>query len=209
MDTSTHIRFWILLILSSFLLSPLVRDAQSMETYVETELQMTRTTFGEGVANWLENKASVVYKMLPTETVGKAEVQGEGMRRTRRIVPGAGEAVTVAFNGYVKGLVTNAFVATLRVFIMAVWLFVLAPVFIASLIDGFAQRAIKRAEFGAIRPAAFALASLVVVPLAMAPLIYLVIPMTISPLVTPMWALLMALPLAMLVSNMQPIFGRS
>jgi len=209
MDTSTHIRFWILMILAAFLLSPLVRDSKSMESYVATELQMTRDTFGNDVADWLENKAALVYRMMPSDELERVQIKGEGMRRTKQVVPGAGVAVTVAFNNYVQGLVTNLFVATLRMFIVMVWLFVLAPVFLASLVDGFSQRAIKRAEFGAIRPAAFALTSIMVVPMSMAPLIYLVTPMTISPLATPMWALLIALPLALMVSNMQPIFGRN
>lgn len=209
MDTSTHIRFWILMILAAFLLSPLVRDSKSMESYVATELQMTRDTFGNEVADWLENKAALVYRMMPSDVLERVQIKGDGMRRTKQVVPGAGVAVTVAFNNYVQGLVTNLFVATLRMFIVMVWLFVLAPVFLASLVDGFSQRAIKRAEFGAIRPAAFALTSIMVVPMSMAPLIYLVTPMTISPLATPMWALLIALPLALMVSNMQPIFGRN
>ncbi|MDP2000006.1 MAG: DUF4400 domain-containing protein [Rhodoferax sp.] len=209
MDTSTHIRFWILMILAAFLLSPLVRDSKSMESYVANELQMTRDTFGNEVADWLENKAALVYRMMPSDVLERVQIKGDGMRRTKQVVPGAGVAVTVAFNNYVQGLVTNLFVATLRMFIVMVWLFVLAPVFLASLVDGFSQRAIKRAEFGAIRPAAFALTSIMVVPMSMAPLIYLVTPMTISPLATPMWALLIALPLALMVSNMQPIFGRN
>jgi hypothetical protein len=209
MDTSTHIRFWILMILAAFLLSPLVRDSKSMESYVSIELQMTRDTFGNEVADWLVKKARFVYRVMPSDALESFQIKGAGMQRTKQVVPGPGVAVTVAFNSYVHGLVTNLFVATLRMFIVIVWLFVLAPVFLASLVDGFSQRAIKRAEFGAIRPAAFALTSIMVVPMAMAPLIYLVAPMTISPLVTPMWALMMALPLALMVSNMQPIFGRN
>ena len=101
------------------------------------------------------------------------------------------------------------FVIVLRLFIFLLWAVILLPVFIAAIIDGFVQRAIKRAEFGAIRPAAYTLLSMVVIPLAMAPLIYLVIPLPISPLVSPLWALVMALPLSAMVSNMQPIFGRN
>jgi hypothetical protein len=81
-------------------------------------------------------------------------------------------------------------------------------VFCAALVDGFVQRAIKQAEFGAIRPAAFSVASHAVIPLAMAPLVYLVAPFPLTPLVSPLWALLMVMPLSALVSNSQPVFGR-
>lgn len=131
------------------------------------------------------------------------------MRRTQLIVPGPGVALAVSFNKYIEGMVQLSYIAVIRLMILVVWSAVLAPVFIAAVIDGFAQRAIKRAEFGAIRPAAYTLTSLIVIPLSMGPVLYLVIPFSISPLITPMWALVTALPLALMVSNMQPIFGRN
>ena len=131
------------------------------------------------------------------------------MKRTERVVPGPGVAITKSYNVYVQGLILNLFVAALRFFIFGVWFLLLIPVFIAAVIDGFVIRAIKRSEFGAIRPAAYSVMSMVVIPMAMAPLMYLVIPMPIPPLSSPLWALLMVLPLSAMVANMQPIFGRN
>lgn len=209
MNTASHVRVWVAIIASLIFLTPFWRSNDSMETYVTLELRLTRETFGERMTEWVASQAGHVYKMLPSESLNKSKIEGDGMKRTKTLVPGPGVVLAVAFNDYIVGLVQMSFIMVLRMLIVCIWLVVLAPVFIASVIDGFANRAIKRAEFGAIRPAAYTVTSMVVVPLVMAPILYLVLPFAISPLLFPMWALVMALPLALMVSNMQPIFGRN
>lgn len=187
-----------------------MRNGPSMEQFVTRELQLTKQTFGQRTGNWLEARAGVVYSLYtPAASLRSSAIEGEGMARTKRVVAGPGVAATVAFNSYVHGLVLNVFVAVLRFFIFLVWFAILLPVFVAAVIDGFVQRAIKRAEFGAIRPAANSLSRMLVIPMAMGPLLYLVLPLPISPLISPLWALVMVLPLSAMVSNMQPIFGRN
>lgn len=210
MNTKSHIVFWFCAFFALFLLTPVMRNGPSMEAFVTRELELTRETFGDSTAAWLQKRASVVYEFYtPGASFADAQITGEGMRRTERVVPGPGVAITKAYNSYVQGLVLNCFVFSLRLFIFLAWLAVLAPFFIAAVVDGFVQRAIKRAEFGAIRPAAFSLMSFLVVPMAMAPLLYLVLPLPVSPQLSPLWAFIMALPLSALISNSQPIFGRS
>lgn len=210
MNTKAHVGFWLAVFLGLFLLNPLFRDGPAMERFLTMEMQMTRNTFGDRTTDWLQEKASVVFGVYtPAGTVGDAAIRGKDMALTKRVVSGPGVAITHAFNSYVEGLVLNFFVVTLRFFIFALWFLILLPVFVAAVIDGFVQRAIKRDEFGAIRPAAYSLTSMIVIPLAMAPIVYLSVPVPISPLVSPLWALLMALPLSSMVSNSQPIFGRA
>lgn len=210
MNTKSHVGFWITLVLALFFFTPVMRDGPSMRQFAAAELQMTQETFGQGTADWLEKRAAVVFRLYtPSRSLDSARIQGEGMKRTERVVPGPGVAITKSYNVYVQGLILNLFVAALRFFIFGVWFLLLIPVFIAAVIDGFVIRAIKRSEFGAIRPAAYSVMSMVVIPMAMAPLMYLVIPMPIPPLSSPLWALLMALPLSAMVANMQPIFGRN
>jgi hypothetical protein len=209
MSTHAHLRFWLAIIAATFFLTPLWRTGEAMDMYVAQEVRLTRETFGEGVTDEVSKRASFVYKFLPDNSVAAARIEGDGMRRTQLIVPGPGVALATSYNKYIEGLIQLSYIAIIRCLILAVWLFVLAPIFIAAVIDGFVQRAIKRSEFGAIRPAAYTLTSIIVVPLAMAPILYLVVPISISPLITPMWALITALPLALMVSNMQPIFGKN
>lgn len=207
--TSNHVRFWLALIIAVFFLSPGFIDPASMQAFADREMEQTRRVFGNKVADWLGQQASIVYQLGPADQFAKAGIGEDGVRRTRSVVPQTGEALVSAYNGYFKRLTINAYVSTLRVFILGIWLLLLSPVFIASVIDGLVQRAIKRAEFGSTRPAAFALTSLVVIPLLMAPFLYLVIPVSITPLITPVWTMFTAVPLALMVSNMQPVFGKT
>lgn len=209
MDTSKHIRFWLAMICAAVFLVPLYRQADEMQDFMETEIRMTESVFGAAVTTWLTTKAAAVFRLLPANEIERASIDQEGIKRTKKASPKSGEAVVHGFNRYVSALVMQLYVAMMRAFNMLIWLVVLGPVLGAAVVDGFSQRAIKRAEFGAMRPAAFTLTSLIVVPMAMAPLFYVVSPLPISPLVTPAWALLMALPLSLMVSNMQPIFGKN
>lgn len=209
MNTKSHIGFWLSLFVVLFLSTPVMRDGKSMEAFAASELQLSRETFGDDVGNWLERRANVVYTLYtPAATIDRAAVDDKGMQLTRQVMAGPGVGLAKAANSYIKGLVLNCFVVALRLHIFMLWFLLLLPVFIAGAVDGFVKREIKRAEFGAIRPAAYALTSMIVIPLAMAPVIYLVVPAPVSPLISPMWALLMVLPLAGMISNMQPIFGK-
>lgn len=209
MNTKTHLGFWLSVFVVLFLTTPAMRDGRSMEMFVASELRLSRATFGDAVCDWLEKRANVVYTLYtPSGTISKAVVDEKGMQLTRQVMAHPGVGLATVANTYFKGLVLNCFVVALRLHIFLLWFLLLAPVFIAGVVDGFVKREIKRAEFGAIRPAAYALTSMIVIPLAMAPVIYLVIPAPVSPLMSPIWALLMVLPLAGMISNMQPIFGK-
>lgn len=210
MNTKSHVSFWLCAFLVLFFATPVMRNGTSMEAFVTRELQLTRATFGVATSDWLQKRAAVVFSFYtPAGSLADSRIQGEGMKRTERIVPGPGTSMTHAYNSYVQGLILNFFVVSLRFFIFGIWFLVLFPVLVAAVVDGFVQRAIKRSEFGAIRPAAFSLTSMVVIPMAMAPLIYLVLPLPVSPLISPLWALLMVFPLSAMVANSQPIFGRN
>lgn len=209
MNTKSHAGFWFALMLLLFLVNPMFRSVDSMRSFVASELAMTRTTFGEKTAGWLQDKASFVFlNYTPERQMNSVLIDRAGMERTQRVASGPGVALAKAFNAYVQRMVLNMFVALLRLFIFAVWFVILCPVVIAAVIDGLAQRAIKRAEFGAMRPAAYSMTSMLVIPMALAPLLYLFLPVPVSPLVSPVWTALMVLPLSAMVSNMQPIFGR-
>jgi len=88
------------------------------------------------------------------------------------------------------------------------WFVFLLPFFAAAVYDGFMLRHVRAAETLTSRPATFTLAGLMVVIVVAMPLVYLVLPFSISPLYAPFWAALVALPLSIMVSQMQPLFGR-
>lgn len=212
METRRHVAFWIGLMMLGFLLGPLIRSGASMERFVLDEIAGTRAALGDRVANGVVNFASSIFADTPlgvAATLAKSAQHNERDRALSAQVGGTpGAAMSMVFNSYLQGLVLQAFVASMRLAIAMVWILVLAPLLVAALFDGFMQRSVKRSEFGKIRPATFSVASMLVVPLIFAPFLYLVIPLPISPLIAPAWAFVLCLPLSLLISNTQPLFGR-
>lgn len=209
---SQHLGFWLMLILVAFFLGPLMRSGSSMEGFVIAEIQQTREALGSNVADKVVDFATGVFEGTPLGMVAqlaKSVKHNEEEQSMSRAVGGAGGAVMSSmYNSYLQGLVLQAFVVAMRFAIALLWLVILAPMLFAAVFDGFMQRKIKRAEFGAIRPATYTVAGLFVIPLLALPLVYLVIPFTLSPLLAPAWAFIVSLPLSLLISNMQPLFGR-
>lgn len=207
MEISKHAGFWLAVIVAVFLLAPVFRSAESMEMFASVEVAATKSVFGEWTAQQIVKQARGLQKLLPIKSVSKMQTSDEGMDRTKKVMPGPAVAVMTTANAYFSKLATGLFVLAVRACICVVWLFVLAPVLVATVVDGLVKRAIKRDEFGDIRPAAFSAANLIIVPLSFAPVGYLVAPVLVPPMVIPVWALIMILPLSFMVSNMQPIFG--
>lgn len=209
---SQHIGFWLGVIAVGFLVGPLMRTGTSMEQFVKSEIRQTREALGETVATNVVGFAAGVFEGTPlgmiSQTANGLKHSKEDQALGARVAGPTGIALSSMYNSYLQGLMFQAYVMAMRFAIVMVWIVILAPLLFASVYDGFMQRKIKRAEFGALRPATFALAGLFVIPLLVLPLVYLVVPFSISPLLTPAWALVVVLPLSVLVSNMQPLFGR-
>jgi len=209
---SQHIGFWMLLVMLGFLLGPLMRSGTSMEAFVKTEIEQTRSAFGPTVAEYVVGFANGIFEATPLGMVA-ATAQGRKLTKEEQKQSGdiggpVGAVAASVFNSYLQGLALQSFVVAMRFAIAMVWIVTLAPMLAASVYDGFMQRRIKRAEFGAIRPATYTVAGFFVIPLLALPAMYLVLPFTISPLLAPAWALIVSLPLSLLISNMQPLFGR-
>jgi len=96
----------------------------------------------------------------------------------------------------------------MRLAIVLFWFISLAPLLAATVYDGLMQRSVKQSEFGSLRPATFTLAGMLVIPIVSLPALYLTLPFHFSPLLAPVWAAVVAIPLSILVSNSQPLFGR-
>lgn len=212
MKNSQHLGFWFLLAFLGFMLSPLLRSGESMERFVVGEIEQTRTAMGDRSAELVVGFANGIFESTPLTAVAiaaKTAKLTEDEKRLSSKVAGVGGAVMGnMFNSYMQGLVLQSFIVAMRLAIVLIWLAFLAPLFIAAVYDGLMQRNVKMSEFGSLRPATFTLTGMVVIPVVALPVIYLVLPFTLSPLLAPAWAALVALPLSILVSNSQPIFGR-
>ncbi len=212
MKNSQHLGFWLAVVFLGFFIAPLMRSGTSMEAFVIDEVQQTRKALGPRVGDFVVSFANGAFQDTPlgmvAQTAKSAQHTKEEQALSKRVAGPGGELMSSVYNSYLQGLILQSFVVAMRLAIVLIWLIVLAPMLGASVFDGFMQRRIKRAEFGAIRPATFTVAGMFVIPLLALPLVYLVIPFSLSPLLAPLWALIVALPLSLLVSNMQPLFGR-
>ena len=212
MKNSQHLGFWVMLALVGFLLSPLLRDGNKLQAYVQTEYFKTEQAMGPTLANWARSFADNIFSATPLSMVAgsaKNVMHNERDMKLSETVGGPmGSIMSGLYNSYLQGLILQSYVAAMRLALVLFWGVFLLPLFIASLYDGLMQRAVKQAEFGSIRPATFTLTGMLVIPLMALPILYLLLPITISPLLAPVWAALISMPLSLLVSNTQPLFGR-
>lgn len=208
MPIHAHIKFWIAVFVACFLLVPGYRDSDSMQAFAAQEMAATEAVFGSQLSQRITNQAiSIASSLIVSKKVEEISKSDPGLKRAEQFGSKPAVAIMSAFNTYLERIAVELVVMLMRLFVCVVWALVLAPVAIATVIDGLSVRSVKRAEFGAIRPAAFSLASMVIVPLLFAPIIYLVAPFSISPLLIPGWMALIIAPLSWMISNMQPMFG--
>lgn len=212
MKNSQHLGFWLMLALLGFFLGPFLRTSTSMERYVAQEIAETRTAMGETVSGWMIGFADMLFVQSPvaaaTHAIERAKHTSAERRLSAQAAGPGGEMLSKAYNSYLQGLILQAYVVAMRLAIVLFWLAALAPFFGATVYDGLMQRSVKQAEFGQLRPATFTLAGMVVIPIIALPALYLTLPFHMSPLLAPAWAVVVAIPLSVLVSNSQPLFGR-
>lgn len=212
MRNQQHLGFWLLLAILGFFAGPLMRSGPSMEKYLVREIQETREAMGDHIGGMVVSFADGIFDSTPlavlTRNVRAAKHTKQEQELSARIGGPGGEIMSKLYNSYLQGLIMQAYVFAMRLAIVLFWMAALAPMFVATVYDGIMQRNVKQAEFGSLRPATFTLAGFVVIPMLSLPALYLTLPFSLSPLLAPAWAAIVALPLSLLVSNSQPVFGR-
>lgn len=212
MDVRTHIRFWVGMFAFCLLLSPFLRKGESMQQFAVQEIQATEVAFGPAFSGWIIGNVDKLFENSPAAAVKMVAKTGTTTKdREERLTKNLGKGVKgmiMLANSYFTGIIFACYIACIRFMIILVWFGMLAPVLVAAVVDGFSQRAIKQYHFGTIRPAAFSILAMVIVPFCFAPLLYLSIPLPVPPTIIPVWVFLGCMPLSVLIGNTQPIFGR-
>jgi hypothetical protein len=213
MRNSSHVGFWFAVAMVLFLLTPLFRSGPEMALFAQREIEVTHEALGEKLGGGITRYAYTLFDQSPIQTVVKGlntarQVEQKDRRATELMGSGA-KMISGTFDVYTSGLLYEAYIVCVRFMVVLAWLAILAPFLAVAAYDGFKQRAIKFEEFGKLRPSMYTMAGMVVIPMLAAPLIYLVLPFSVNPLLAPVWAACVALPLSLLVANMQPIFGRN
>ncbi len=212
MKNSQHLGFWFLLAILGFFATPLIRTGPSMEEFLTAEIRETRQAMGDHVGGLVVSFADGLFRQTPLAAIAAsattAQHSAEDRKLSAKVAGPGGEIMSKLYNSYLQGLVMQAYVVAMRLAIVLFWLAALAPLFVATVYDGLMQRKVKQAEFGSLRPATFTLAGMLVIPVLALPALYLTLPLSLSPLLAPAWAAVVAVPLSLLVSNSQPLFGR-
>lgn len=212
MKNSQHLGFWFLLAIVGFFAGPLIRSGPSMETYLTQEVAETRLAMGEKVGNLVVAFADDLFTQTPLAAIAVSVASAKHSKADRdlsiKVAGPGGEIMSKLYNSYLQGLIMQAYVLAMRFAIVLFWFATLAPLFVATVYDGLMQRKVKQAEFGSLRPATFTLAGMLVIPILALPVVYLTLPFSMSPLLAPAWAAVVAIPLSVLASNSQPLFGR-
>lgn len=212
MQNKQHLGFWFLAAILAFFAGPLLRSGPAMERYVQQEVAETRAAMGETLGGLVVAFADGIFRDTPvavlTAQLARAKHTEEERALSARAAGIGGAVMSDLYNSYVQGLILQAYVFAIRLAIMLFWLLFLLPMIAATVFDGLMLRAIKQAEFGSLRPATFTLAGMLVIPLLALPVLYLTMPFSLSPLLAPLWAAAVSIPLSILISNSQPLFGR-
>ena len=212
MDIRTHIRIWVGLFAFCLFLSPFIRKGDSMQQFALQEIQATEATFGTTFSSWILASVDTLFKNSPASAVSKVARTGTTSKareeRLSKTLGKGAQGMIVLANSYFTGIMLAAYIACVRLLIVVVWFGMLAPVLIAAVLDGFSQRAVKQYQFGTIRPAAFSILAMIIVPFCFAPLLYLTVPVSVPPTIIPAWVFLGCIPLSILIANTQPVFGR-
>lgn len=208
----THVRFWVFMIALMFFLGPLYKSPSEMHEFVREEARVTVNALGPKWGGGVVKKSIDLMKSAPLQMGAhifkSGEVDVEKMGESNFIYRSWGTQIMAAMgNRAMSGWGAMLFVMSIRLMIVLSWFLLLSPMIIAACVDGIGQRKIKFFNFKSIRPATFSLLSLVVIPFALGPLIYLVVPFSISPAYIPLITSFMLIPLSLLFANSQPMFG--
>jgi len=211
MKWGLHLKFWILLTLIVLLSVPALVSVQSGLDRVSREVEMTRSVFGDDMTEHTVGRAKAVYKTAFVDTgfiadLNKTHLSQDDVRKAHAM-SGALNHFSALTNSYFGSMVINLYGMMIRLFIIGHWLVYVAPFVVACVVDGYMTRAKKLAEFAYQNPSAFSLSAHVLLWIVFFPVMYLIAPLPVTPLFMPLWALVMALPVVVMLANSQRIFG--
>ncbi len=208
MNTASHVRFWLIIFVILLVAAPMLRKGSDMDAYVRNEVALTERALGEAVGRWVVETSGLLFSSNAVKTIlAPVAARVESDEKVRQ-TPRGMAMVVAASTDYARGLILAGYVACVRLLIVLVWFAILSPVLIAAVLDGMSQRALNRLTFGSIRPATFAIMSMIVIPFMLTPLLFLALPFSLPPTAIPFWVALGTVPLAVLVANSQPVFAR-
>ena len=205
-----HILIWIVIVAVMILAMPIIVTPAKMVNKVKSEIEYISSAFGEEESKKLIDSANNFYdsafvKSGIVKTTGGLYVKDTEVGNG---VPGLGQTAKVMSrktNDYLLSMSANIYAMSIRVGILFAWLPYVIPFLLATVVHGLVRRKIKMWTFGFVSPSIYGTSLHALVVIAFIPLLYLLAPFAITPLFVPFWAILSAIPIGLLVANIQRI----
>lgn len=213
MKISSHLLFWLTIWGMMFLASPLVLSQDGQIARIKDEISSIKLAFGTAKADEIVSDSSGIYRRLFIDTKVLTEENKLYTKSDDRegtvggFTAAPARSMSNLTNGYLRALSVNVYGLFIRWNIFLHWSIFILPFIMAAFVDGFVTRKIKFAQFGFISPMAYSFSMHIILFLTFIPLLYLVMPLPITPYFMPTWAMIMAFPINMLVSNTQRLFN--
>lgn len=209
MTAGKHLLIWICGLFVVLLIAPLIQTPNGLWSNAMSELAMIRSAFGERDTYKLSKSATEIYNAVfedsgAAKTSKKAEVSESERNNADPLFGAGGRVVTGVTNNYVSSLSVVFFVLVLRILIVLSWLPFIVPFLLAVIVEGVVRRKIKMSAIGGPNAIKFALSKHLLIDILFFPLAYLVFPFAFTPLFMPIWTLVVAWPLVVLIANIMP-----
>jgi Domain of unknown function (DUF4400) len=205
MKVTTHIVFWLGLILVMSILVPGLMGPDASYARVRAEHDAAVRVFGAGNTDVMTKRANGVHDVLIVQS-GLQRILDRGFTTNKQlkeqeIAVETQTRFSVLFNRYLQTVSTEVYGLVFRGCIMLHWLAYIGIFLVAAVADGICQRRVKLATAKSLSPLRYTIALHLMVVIAFSPLVYLLAPFNVTPWFMPVWVIVISYPLAKAISN--------
>lgn len=203
-----HVLIWLVGLLAAIFIIPVFATPSSVWNAIQAESVLVGQAFGNDSAVATIKSAQSIYNAAFVSTgfvrgLDGLYVSKEQQARDSTPFANLNNNFAAITNNWLECFALMVFAGLIRFIILLGWLPYLLPFLLALVVEGLVRRKIKRATFAQQNTALFAMAAHVGVFMLFLPIFYLLLPFPISPLFLPMWALIGAIPVVVLIGNSQ------
>lgn len=205
-----HFKLWAIILILLILSAPFYGSERHIQAVAAQELALMQQALGKSEANEIVRQTNSSYSdifidsgivsSLRSKTSFDSDSMGAGS-----VVGGTIHRFTTLMSNYLYSAIMMCYIGLLRINILFQWLPFILPFLAAAVIDGVIQNMILNSSVRVSNPVKFKLATHALVLSLALPIVYLFLPFAISPFIILIWALLVALPLMMSISQMSPL----
>jgi mannose/fructose/N-acetylgalactosamine-specific phosphotransferase system component IIB len=201
----THISGWFIFLFVAMLIVPALMSPDMSRARLLAEHSSSVSIFGGKKVESISQTANDVYSAV-IGGLGIEDVINSGYVKKKdikdeTIAKRLNTDMSTLTNRYLESLTLQIYGIFFRGALMVNWLLYVGLFLFAAIFDGVAQRQVKQETIQMVSPIKFAIATHTVVAILFIPLAYLVLPINVTPWFMPIWAVVVALPLAKAIAN--------